>query len=70
MLIGGNDISNDVITRGAHLLSCVFHVQLQALLPFPATQPEPPGELTRRLLAGWHTTQWGKKNKEITSFKS
>ena len=26
MLIGGNDISNDVITRGAHLLSCVFHV--------------------------------------------
>ena len=26
MLIGGNDISNDVITLGAHLLSCVFHV--------------------------------------------
>ena len=26
MLIGGNDISNDAITLGAHVLSCVFHV--------------------------------------------
>ena len=26
MLIGGNDISNDVITLRAHVLSCVFHV--------------------------------------------
>ena len=26
MLIGGNDISNDVITLGVHVLSCVFHV--------------------------------------------
>ena len=26
MLIGGNDISNDVITLVAHVLSFVFHV--------------------------------------------
>ena len=26
MLIGGNYISNDVITLGAHVLLCVFHV--------------------------------------------
>ena len=60
MLIGGDDISDDV-SYPWRVLSRVFQClltfalvfeekQLQALLPFPAPPPERPGQLARRLV--------------------
>ena len=60
MLIGGDDIGNDVITLdacfrvffNACLASCAFLLcaYLQALLPFSALLPECPGEIACMLL--------------------
>ena len=70
MLIGGNDISNDVITLGAHVLSCVFTCSCKLSFLFPPRSQNAPESLLAGYLLDGTRRSGARKRKRLHRLKA